>query len=119
MGDAAGLGPAGVLRHHRAARSSTIFTSAAKSGGFERDGGRLNRLELKLDQKGWEEIGKLLDDVSARIEKAAAKAKDRKADEQIAGTVALMLFEARAPAAPRRASGNETNLNPFRRILAG
>ena len=70
------------------------LASAAKSGGFERDGGRLNRLELKLDQKGWDEIAKLLDDVSARIDKAATKAKERKADEQIAGTVALLLFEA-------------------------
>ncbi len=70
------------------------FTTAAKSGGFERDGARLNRLELKLDEKGWNELGKLLDDVSQRIEKIAAKAKDRKAGEQLTASAVLMLFEA-------------------------
>lgn len=69
------------------------FTSAAKSGGFERDGARLHRLELKLDKKGWDELGKLLDDVSQRIDKIAAKAKDRKGDEKIASSAVLMLFE--------------------------
>ena len=69
------------------------FTGAAKTGGFERDGARLNRLELKLDQKGWDELGKVLDDVSGRIDKIAAKAKDRKGDERIDGAAVLMLFE--------------------------
>jgi DNA-binding transcriptional ArsR family regulator len=70
------------------------FTAAAKSGGFERDGARLNRLELQLDQKGWDELGKLLDDAAQRIEKAAAKAKDRKSgDDSVAASVVLMLFE--------------------------
>lgn len=70
------------------------FTAAAKGGGFERDGARLNRLELKLDAKGWAEVGKLLDDVSQRIEKVAAKAKDRKGDDQMTASAVLMLFEA-------------------------
>ena len=70
------------------------FTGAVKAGGFERDGARLNRLELKLDQKGWDELGKLLDDAAQRIEKAAAKSKDRKSGEDaITGTAVLMLFE--------------------------
>jgi DNA-binding transcriptional ArsR family regulator len=73
------------------------FTGAVKGGGFERDGVRLNRLELQLDQKGWEELGKVLDDASQRIEKAAAKAKDRAGkgagDERIAASAVLMLFE--------------------------
>jgi len=69
------------------------FTSAAKSGAFERDGARLNRLELKLDEKGWTELGKLMDDVSQRIEKIAAKAKDRKTGEQTTASAILMLFE--------------------------
>ncbi len=55
------------------------FTAAAKSGGLERDGARLNRLELKLDQKSWDEVGRVLDDMAQRIDKIAAKAKDRKA----------------------------------------
>jgi DNA-binding transcriptional ArsR family regulator len=72
------------------------FTNAAKSGGFEREGARLNRLELKLDQKGWDELGKLLDDMSQRVEKIAAKAKDRKAagGDAVTATAVLMLFEA-------------------------
>ena len=71
------------------------FTSAAKSGAFDRDGARLNRLELKLDQKGWEEMGKLLDDTAQRIEKIAAKAKDRKSGgDQLEAAAVLMLFEA-------------------------
>ena len=69
------------------------FTSAAKSGGFERDGARLNRLDLKLDQKGWDELGKLLDDTAQRVEKIATKAKDRKGDQATA-TAVFMLFEA-------------------------
>ncbi len=69
------------------------FTAAVKGGGFERDGARLHRLELKLDQKGWDELGKLLDDVSQRIDKIAAKAKDRKGDDKFAGGAVLMLFE--------------------------
>ncbi|HEX2084452.1 MAG TPA: winged helix-turn-helix domain-containing protein [Solirubrobacteraceae bacterium] len=74
------------------------FTGAARSGGFERDGARLNRLELKLDQKGWDELGKVLDDVSQRIEKIAAKAADRKSEETIAASAVLMLFEPRGAA---------------------
>jgi DNA-binding transcriptional ArsR family regulator len=69
------------------------FTAAVKGGGFERDGARLHRLELKLDQKGWDELGKLLDDVSQRVDKIAAKAKERKGDEKFAGRAVLMLFE--------------------------
>jgi DNA-binding transcriptional ArsR family regulator len=70
------------------------FTGAAKSGGFEREGARLARLELKLDEKGWDELGKLIDDASQRIEKAAAKAKDRKSGgDPVTGTAVLMLFE--------------------------
>jgi DNA-binding transcriptional ArsR family regulator len=70
------------------------LTAAAKSGGLERDGVRLNRLELQLDQKGWDELGKLLDDVSQRIEKIAAKSADRKSDgDSIPGRAVLMLFE--------------------------
>ncbi len=72
------------------------FTAAVKSGGFERDGARLNRLELKLDQKGWDELGKVLDDVSQRIEKIAAKAADRKADDTVTAAAVLMLFESGA-----------------------
>jgi DNA-binding transcriptional ArsR family regulator len=80
------------------------FTSAAKSGGFERDGARLNRLELKLDEKGWAEVGKLLDEVSQRIEKIAAKAKDRKPDEQLTAAAVLMLFEGAGGGGAKRAS---------------
>jgi DNA-binding transcriptional ArsR family regulator len=72
------------------------FTTAARSGAFERDGARLNRLELKLDRKGWDELGKLLDDVAGRIERIAAKAKDRKSEEQLTASAVLMLFEAGA-----------------------
>jgi DNA-binding transcriptional ArsR family regulator len=71
------------------------FTAAARGGGFEREGARLNRLELKLDQKGWDELGKLLDDTAQRVEKIAAKAKDRKTSgDQVTATAVLMLFEA-------------------------
>ena len=69
------------------------LTGAATSGGLERDGARLNRLDLKLDQKGWEELGKLLDDVSQRIEKIAAKSADRKSGDTIPARAVLMLFE--------------------------
>lgn len=78
------------------------FTGAARSGGFERDGARLNRLELKLDEKGWDELGKLLDDTAQRVEKIAAKAKDRKGPgDQVRGTAVLMLFEAGGAKAKR------------------
>lgn len=70
------------------------LTTAAKSGGLEREGARLNRLELKLDQKGWDELGKLLDDTAQRIEKIAAKAADRgNGNDAITGRAVLMLFE--------------------------
>ena len=69
------------------------FTAAARSGGFEREGARLNRLVLKLDQRGWDELGKLLDDVAQRVDKIAAKAKERGASEQIDAAAVLMLFE--------------------------
>ncbi len=79
------------------------LTSAAKSGGFERDGARLNRLELKLDQKGWDELGKVLDDAAQRVEKAAAKAKDRKGDgDRVSATAVLMLFESGNGAGSKR-----------------
>jgi DNA-binding transcriptional ArsR family regulator len=89
--------PASVRRSFSDATGRQVlddFTGAAKSGGFEREGARLNRLELKLDQKGWEELGKLLDDASQRVEKAAAKAKDRKGGgDQVTATAVFMLFE--------------------------
>jgi DNA-binding transcriptional ArsR family regulator len=71
------------------------FLAAAKSGAFDREGARLNRLELKLDKRGWEEIAKLLDDFSQRVEKIAAKAKDRKSGggDPVSGSAVLMLFE--------------------------
>jgi DNA-binding transcriptional ArsR family regulator len=88
--------PPSVRRSFSDATSRQVlddFTSAAKGGGFERDGARLHRLELKLDQKGWDELGKLLDDVSQRIDKIAAKAKDRKSDDKFSSGAVLMLFE--------------------------
>ena len=82
------------------------LTAAAKAGGLERDGARLNRLELKLDQKGWDELGKLMDDVSQRIEKIAAKAADRGANgDTIPGRAVLMLFEGSASGAAKKAKG--------------
>ena len=78
------------------------FTGAAKGGGFDRDGARLNRLELRLDQKGWDELGKLLDDAGRRIEKAAEKAKGRTADDPITASAVLMLFETGGGARAKR-----------------
>ena len=70
------------------------FLAAAKASSLEREGARVNRLELKLDAKGWEEIGKILDDASSRIEKAVAKSKDRKpSGDPVTGSAVLMLFE--------------------------
>ncbi|HEX8204711.1 MAG TPA: winged helix-turn-helix domain-containing protein [Solirubrobacteraceae bacterium] len=90
--------PASVRRSFSDATGRQVlddFTAAGKSGGFEREGARLNRLELKLDQKGWEELGKVLDDAAQRVEKAAAKAKDRKSGggDPVNATAVLMLFE--------------------------
>ena len=89
--------PASVRRSFSDATGRQVlddFTAAARSGGFERDGARLNRLELKLDEKGWSEVGKLLDDLSQRIEKIAAKAKDRKGGDEMTASAVMMLFEA-------------------------
>jgi DNA-binding transcriptional ArsR family regulator len=85
------------------------FIAAAKAGGFERDGARLNRLELKLDQKGWDELGKVFDDAAQRIEKAAAKAKDRKSGggDPVTGTAVLMLFESGGGGGSSSSSGSK------------
>jgi DNA-binding transcriptional ArsR family regulator len=89
--------PASVRRSFSDATGRAIlddFLAAAKSGAFDAAGARLNRLELRLDQKGWEEVAKLLDDFSQRVEKIAAKTKDRKsAGDPVAGSAVLMLFE--------------------------
>ena len=73
------------------------IAGAAKSGGFERDGARVCRLELTLDKKGWDELAKVIDDAAQRVEKAGVKAKDRAGrlagDDAATASAVLMLFE--------------------------
>ena len=73
------------------------FTSAAKGGGFEREGAHLSRIPLALDDKGWKEAGKALDDFVKRIEKIGTSAADRAGDDADATTIAagivLMMFD--------------------------
>ena len=88
--------PASVRRAFSDATGRQVLddlTSAAKSGGIEREGARMNRLELKLDQKGWDELGKLIDDFAQRIDKIAAKSKDRGAADPVTAAAIVMLFE--------------------------
>ena len=82
------------------------FLGSYKAGGFERAAARLNRLELKLDDKGWEEMSKLLDDFTQRAEKVAAKVKDRKGGgEQASAMAVFLLFESAASGSSAPAKG--------------
>jgi len=73
------------------------FVAASKGGGFEREGAHLSRIPLALDDRGWREAGKALDDFVKRIEKIGASAADRAGDDPDATTVAagivLMMFD--------------------------
>ena len=81
------------------------FTSASKDGGFERPGAHLSRIPLALDEKGWKEAGKALDEFVKKLEKIGASAADRAGDDAdgtaVAAGIVLMMFDTGAKAPVR------------------
>jgi DNA-binding transcriptional ArsR family regulator len=86
---------------------SDQVNAAVEAGRFSTDGTHVSRLPLELDERGWDEVGKELKTLSARLERIEAASKKRRrgarADARTA-TVVLMLFE-RAKAPRRSATG--------------
>src|SRR4051794_11601365 len=70
--------------------------ASAAAGGFDRADAALARLGLRLDEKGWEQMVKLVDRFLADAEKIEAAAGERlgKHGEGIEVGAVLMLFEA-------------------------
>jgi DNA-binding transcriptional ArsR family regulator len=76
---------------------SAQVNAAAAEAGFSRDGGHLSRLPLELDEKGWAEASKLIDALTADLERIEKEAKERiksESDDTSSAMVVLMLFEA-------------------------
>lgn len=78
-------------------QTSTQVNAAAAQGGFSRDGAHLSRLQLELDEQGWHETARLMDDLLSDLERIQEGARSRTeahtSDATDAGVV-LMLFEA-------------------------
>jgi hypothetical protein len=74
---------------------SEEVNAAASGGGFEREDIHLTTSRLVVDEQGWKEISKLLDDTWKNIEKiqrdSGKRVKD--ADDGMNATVVAMLFE--------------------------
>jgi DNA-binding transcriptional ArsR family regulator len=92
---------------------STFVNAAALEGGFDREQAHLNRVELVVDERGWEELSKELWRVLQalpKIEEASRKRlgrSDHDGEQRV--TVVTMAFETAEPmiaraaaAAPRR-----------------
>ena len=85
------------------------LAQAASSGGFERGDMHVSTQHIKLDEKGWRAISKVLKGALDAIEKIEAEAGarlegDPKA-ESLATTAAIVLFET-PERQPRETSGN-------------
>lgn len=96
---------------------STQVNAGAAQAGFSRDGARLSRLPLELDERGWREASKAFEGLAAKLERiqeeANARARDAHADRTDA-TAVLMLFEA-AEAPARKRSKRSARTRPPRK----
>jgi DNA-binding transcriptional ArsR family regulator len=78
------------------ARLEAAVASASEEGGFDRPDVQISRDTLELDDRGFDELAKLLRTVRERLEEigAAAKARLAAAGEQpLHATLSVMLFE--------------------------
>jgi DNA-binding transcriptional ArsR family regulator len=79
------------------AQASSAMATAAAEGGFDRDDIHTSRTSFALDDKGWQQLSKLLANTLERVEKIQAEATERLAKhhdvETRRTTVLLMLFE--------------------------
>ncbi|MGH2762666.1 MAG: helix-turn-helix domain-containing protein [Thermoleophilaceae bacterium] len=96
---------------------STQVNAAAAEAGFSRDGARLSRLPLELDEEGWREASRALQQLATELERIQkdARTRTRHANDRGRAMAVLMLFESAAqahadPSAPRgrRRRGNKT-----------
>jgi DNA-binding transcriptional ArsR family regulator len=88
----------------------SAVTSAAAQGGFTRADAHLTRTELAVDDKGWGDLAKELNNTLGRIQKISDDSAKRLAkasgDGEHQATVALMLFEMRDGEAAASADSN-------------
>jgi DNA-binding transcriptional ArsR family regulator len=69
---------------------------AAQAGGFDRANMHLSHSALVLDERGWDELSALLDDVHERardLQEASNKRRERSEEEGIPTALVLMQFE--------------------------
>jgi DNA-binding transcriptional ArsR family regulator len=91
--------------------AAALMVQAAGSGGYDRPEAHFSRQEIKVDERGWRELAKVLakalDDIE-RVELAAAARLKAGGSEPIVAASLIQLFEMpgqpaeRAPAARRR-----------------
>src|SRR5215218_4466641 len=71
--------------------------AAAAEGGFDRDNVHLSRTTLTLDERGWQELNELLQELAGRAleiqAQSAARLHSDGAQDSEAALLALMLFE--------------------------
>jgi DNA-binding transcriptional ArsR family regulator len=76
------------------------MVKASQSGGFDRSNAHLARNPMQLDEKGWNETAKVLEDTLRQITSIEAKARERLKDsgeEPMASTLIMALFESSRP----------------------
>ena len=83
--------------------------AAAQAGGFAREGAQLAREELRLDERGYQDVAKELArtlDRLAKIRDDSAKRLAKAGGEGSLANVALMLFEATSGDVPAKDNGS-------------
>lgn len=94
----------------------SAVTSAAEQGGFAKPDVHLTRTELAVDEKGWNDLGKELNNALGRIQKISDDSAKRLAkasgDGERKATVGLMLFETGEAAAAAATNGGSSKRKP-------
>lgn len=88
------------------ARLEAAAASASEEGGFDRADVQLSRETIALDERGFDELAQLLQQVRAQVEQLSQAARSRlvhSGAEPLHATLSLMLFEGPYGGSPRAA----------------
>ena len=100
------------------ARLEAAAAGASEEGGFDRVEVQLSREMLALDERGFTELARMLQDVRTRAAQVSQAAQDRlqrSGAHPVRATLSLMLFEGpygTPPKAPRRRKPNTARVRP-------
>jgi DNA-binding transcriptional ArsR family regulator len=91
-----------ALAEAMARQAAGALVQASTSGGFDRKDAHLTRTPMKLDERGWKQISKVLQKALADIDKLAAQAGARLADgatgDRVDAHATIALFQTSPPA---------------------